>query len=304
VQGSKPAFDVVGTVLSAVGLFFVVIGILQAGDYGWLTARQDFVIGNTVLIEQGGISPVWLFIALGAGFLAWFFFHIRAFERAGKEPLLSTRLFHNRVSNLGLITQNTQWLMLLGTSFTVSVFLQVVRGFSAIETGLLFLPATIGLLLSSSSAGRLARRRSQRTIVRVGFVLTLAGLLLLLLPGAETAKPLVYFAFGGGLFVLGLGVGLMLTSSVTIVQSAFPEEDQGEISGLSRSVSNLGSSFGTAIAGSILVSAVNLGSQAYALALASLAVFGVIGLVAAILLPADAGRAADAGLATDERQAA
>jgi hypothetical protein len=70
------------------------------------------------------------------------------------------------------------------------------------------------------------------------------------------------------------------------VQSSFPEGLQGEISGLSRSVSNLGSSFGTAIAGTILVSGVGTGNEAYALAMGALAVAAAIGLAAAIFLPA------------------
>ena len=75
----------------------------------------------------------------------------------------------------------------------------------------------------------------------------------------------------------------MLTPSVNIVQSSFPEDRQGEISGLSRSVSNLGSSLGTAIAGTILVS--GLTDRSYGLAMVSLAAVGLIGLGAAMLLP-------------------
>ena len=126
VQGPKPRFDLLGAVLSAAGLFFVVVGILQAGTYGWITAKQDFVIGDTVVIPAGGISPLWLFVLIGALLLAWFFWHIRSMERAGKEPLLSTRMFKNRVANLGLITQTSSGLVLLGLSFVVSVFLQTV----------------------------------------------------------------------------------------------------------------------------------------------------------------------------------
>ena len=77
----------------------------------------------------------------------------------------------------------------------------------------------------------------------------------------------------------------MLTPSVNVVQSSFPEELQGEISGLSRSVSNLGSSLGTAIAGTILVSSLATGNRSYSLAMVALAVFGLIGLGAALLLP-------------------
>ena len=105
---------------------------------------------------------------------------VRAKERAGKEPLLSTSLFHNRTSNLGLVTQNTQWVMLLGTSFVVSAYLQVVRGYDAIQTGVIFTAATVGLLASSLAAERLAKRYAQRTLILAGFVLTIAGVGVLL----------------------------------------------------------------------------------------------------------------------------
>ena len=172
-------------------------------------------------------------------------------ERAGKEPLLHTRMFQNRVSNLGLVTQNIQWLVLLGLSFVVSVYLQQVRGYGAIETGLILTPATIGILLSSMAArpvgaavfpgnpdpgglcrddGRRAppagagQRHVQRSHLCAGPV-----------PGR--------FRRWGHVDLLGQRRAI-----------GFPEEDQGEISGLSRSVSNLGSSLGVAIAGTVIVS--------------------------------------------------
>jgi MFS family permease len=282
VQGEKPTFDFVGAVLSAVGLFFVVVGILQAATYGWFTSTQDFVIGSLVLIPAGSISPVWVFVLIGALLLVWFFRHISSMERAGKEPLLATRMFKNRVSNLGLTTQMVQWLVLLGLSFVVSVYLQTVRGYSAIATGLILTPATVGILVSSMAAGRLAQRRAQSTLIRAGFVVTILGVvaLLLLVPGTTDVLPFV-----PGLLLVGLGVGVMLTSSVNVVQSSFPEQDQGEISGLSRSVSNLGSSLGVAIAGTVIVSQVVAANVGYALALVVLLVFAVVGLIAAFLLP-------------------
>jgi predicted MFS family arabinose efflux permease len=117
-------------------------------------------------------------------------------------------------------------------------------------------------------------------LILAGFVTTIAGIGLV---GASDA----ILAFVPGLLLIGLGVGVMLTPSVNVVQSAFPEDQQGEISGLSRSVSNLGSSLGTAIAGTILVSDLAAGNRAYALAMASLAVIGLIGLGAALLLPSN-----------------
>ena len=282
VQGARPRFDLIGTILSAAGLVLVVLGILQAGTYGWITASQNFTIGNTVVIPQGGISPVWLFVGIGALFLVGFFFWIRSRERAGKEPLLSTHLFRNRTSNLGLVTQLIQWFIMQGSFFVISVFLQEVHHFNAIQTGLTLTPTTIGILLTGGIAGRLAQRRAQRTLIQAGFVSTIVGMILLLLLARLTSSSLASIP---GLLLIGLGVGVMLTSSVNVVQSSFPDKDQGEISGLSRSVSNLGSSLGTAIAGSVLVTTLVPPDKTYPLALITMIVFACIGLIAALLLP-------------------
>jgi MFS family permease len=186
------------------------------------------------------------------------------------------------VSNLALVTQNLQWLLLMGTSFTVAVFLQTVRGYNAIETGVIFTAATAGVLISSLGAERFAKRRSQKVLIVTGFIVTALGIVLLIALAVAWSSVV---AFVPGLLLIGLGLGVMLTPSVNIVQSSFPEELQGEISGLSRSISNLGSSFGTAIAGTILVSGLAAGNRSYALAMAVLAAFAVIGLVAALRLP-------------------
>ena len=126
-----------------------------------------------------------------------------------------------------------------------------------------------------------------------GFVLTIAGIVVFLAMVSST--PSVW-AFAPGLFLIGLGVGVMLTPSVNVVQSAFGDELQGEISGLSRCVSNLGSSLGTAVAGTILVAGITATPErSYGLALAVLAVIGIVGLVAAAFLPRHLAPATGAG---------
>ncbi|WP_167138601.1 MFS transporter [Diaminobutyricimonas sp. TR449] len=255
-------FDVLGAVLSAGGLILIVLGIL---------ATDNSLFLMLVLVGSGALV------------LVGFFLSVRAKERAGKEPLLSTSLFRNKTSNLGLITQNAQWLMLLGFSFVAASFLQVVRGYNAIETGIIFTAATIGLLASSLAAGPLSKRFAQKTLIVAGFVMTTVGMLLglWLVPGTETG-----WAFAPGLLLTGLGVGLMLTPSVNVVQSSFSESKQGEISGLSRSVSNLGSSLGTAIAGTVLVAGIaSTPGRNYALSVIVLAVVGLVGLAAALFIP-------------------
>ena len=280
-EGSRPRFDLLGAVLNAAGLFLIVLGVLQSGTYGWFTATKDFSVAGHVVIHEGGISPVWLFVAAGAVVLAAYFWYAARRERAGREPLLSPRLFKNRMSNLGLVTQNIQWLIMQGSFFVISVFLQTIGKRSAIETGLILSPATIGILLASALAGRMARNRTPRFLIRGGFVAWMLGMLLLLLL-ARSASGVLEFV--PGLLVIGLGIGVMLTASANVVQSAFPDSQQGEISGLSRSVSNLGSSLGTAIVGSVLIGAES--GQTYVFALLVMVGFALIGLGAAVLLPA------------------
>jgi MFS family permease len=243
-------FDTVGAILSAVGLVVLVGGIMAADE---------------------NLALMLILLAAGALILAGFFAWIRRRERAGKEALLSTALFRNRTSNLALVTQ-----------FVVSAYLQVVRHYNAIQTGVIFTAATVGILLSSLAAGRLARRYRQRSLILVGFVITIVGIIVLLV--LVKGRPGAWY-FAPGLFLIGVGVGVMLTPSVNVVQSAFPEKLQGEISGLSRSVSNLGSSLGTAIAGTILVAGLTDPKRAYGVAMIVLAVIGLIGLGATILLP-------------------
>jgi predicted MFS family arabinose efflux permease len=101
------------------------------------------------------------------------------------------------------------------------------------------------------------------------------------------------WAFAPGLFLIGFGCGLMLTPSVNVVQSSWPEREQGEISGLSRAVSNLGSTLGTAIAGTVLV--LELTTHSYALAMVVLGVASLLGLGAALFLPDHIEPATDAG---------
>jgi MFS family permease len=253
-------FDTMGAILSAAGLVLIVTGVLAADN--------NLIVTAVLLI-------------VGALVLSLFFAHIRKRERQGREPLLRTAVFRNRVANIGLATQNMQWLLLMGVAFVVSAYLQVVRGYNAIQTGVIFTAATGGILVSSLAAERLAKRYEQRTLMAAGFATVIVGIAVFL--GLVKGSPSAW-AFAPGLLFIGLGVGVMLTPSVNVVQSAFPEALQGEISGLSRCISNLGSSLGTAIAGTILIS--TLDRSSYAAAMIVLAVIAVIGLGVTMLMPA------------------
>jgi MFS family permease len=256
-------FDAFGAILSAGGMLMLVLGILQAGN-------------NWALFG--------VFLALGVVLQGCFILYVRREERAGKEPLLSTKLFRSRTANLALVTQNIQWLLLMGSFFVISVFLQVQRGYSAISTGVVFIAAIGGVGTASAFAERLARRRSQRTLIIAGFIVTVYGIGLLLALYKLTSSV---GAFSPGLLTMGLGIGLMLTPSVNVVQSRFPNEEQGEISGLSRAVSNLGSSLGTAIAGTIVVADASAGNTSYVIAMVVLAGIALLGLAVSFFIPSE-----------------
>jgi len=282
-EASRPRFDLLGALLSAAGLILLVVGILLTGTYGWgLTVSGATPVGMFEL-TPGSLSPVYPTVVVGLVLIALFFRHIVNVERDGGQPLLASSTFRNRISNLGLFTQNMQWLGLQGTAFVVSVFLQTVRGLSPVQTGLVLTPATIGILVASALAPRMAGRRPQAVLIRAGFAITIAGLALLLVLSAVSSDLLLTVP---GLLLAGLGTGVMLTASVNVVQSSFPEDEQGDISGLSRSISNLGSSLGVAIAGSVVVSSAFTGNGGFAAAVAVLAGFAALGLVAAFLIPA------------------
>ena len=281
-SGRKHRFDLTGAVLSAAGLFFVVLGLLESRTYGFFASRKAFAIAGTVVLPKGGVSPVWPIVAIGAVFLLCFVLHVRFAERKGKDVLLALRLFGNRVANLGLGTQVIQWLVLQGSFFVLSVYLQEVDGYNAIRTGLLLTPSTIGILAASAAADRLARRRPQRSLIIAGFAVAFAGIVLLLALVRAHSGILTWIP---GLLLSGVGSGIMLTSSVNVVQSSFPDSDQGDISGLSRSVSNLGSSVGTALVGSVLVAVKMPAGHPFAVALIMLAVITLIGLVLSVLMP-------------------
>ncbi|MGD9894276.1 MAG: MFS transporter, partial [Dehalococcoidia bacterium] len=256
LQGPKPKLDVVGAIISGLGMTALVVGALLAGQYGWISARKDFVVAGRTLIEQGGIAPVWLFFAIGAIALLGFGIWARYRERHQKEPLVPTRVLLDRVAVPGLITQNAQWFLQIGMIFVVSVYLQVTFEFSAIKTGFTLLPAIIGLMFFSRRAGQLTKKYPARAILQAGFiVIELGALALLLMVDANAGAA----RFIPGLFLIGSGIGLVMPASVNVVQSAVPDEDQGAISGVSRSASNLGSSLGTAVAGAVLVSALIVG---------------------------------------------
>lgn len=235
--------DWVGAVLSALGLATIVFAVLQASNWGWLQPRSS-------PIEPFGFSLTPFVIAAGALLLVAFSAWERRRERRGEEPLVHLRLLKVPRLRGGVATLLAQNLTLMGIFFTVPLFLQIVQGLDALETGVRMLPASIGLFVSALAGSALSKRFAARPLVRVGLAIVFVAALLLL----DTVEPeLDNASFLIAMGVLGIGMGLVVSQLGNVVQSSVGEEDRSEAGGLQNTAMQLGSSLGTAFLGAIVI---------------------------------------------------
>jgi EmrB/QacA subfamily drug resistance transporter len=242
-EGPAPALDWVGSILSALGLGLLVFGVLNASRWGWIAPRNSPV-------EPFGFSLAPFLVAGGGVLLVAF----RAWERREEEhdhtPLMHFALLARPVLRSGLVMFLGQNLVLMGVFFAVPLYLQVVQGYDALQTGIRMLPTSIALLVMAIVGARLATRFSPRSIVRVGFLFLLAAVAFLL----GTIEPEIDTAdFNVAMAVLGVGMGLVVSQLGNVVQSAVQESDRSEAGGLQYTAQQLGSSLGTALIGAIVI---------------------------------------------------
>ncbi|MFI2413391.1 MFS transporter [Streptomyces sp. NPDC018947] len=243
--GRRPRLDGVGAVLSAAGLGLGVLGVLQSSTWGWVEPRNP---PFTVL----GFSPTLFVVGAGLVVLAAFRFWERRRTGRGADPLVHLALLGRPVLRAGLTTLLGQNLILLGLFFAIPLYLQVVQGFDAFQTGLRLLPVSATMLVTSLCGSSLGRRVGPRRVVRLALVVLVAAVVWLL----ATIDPVIDDAqFAGAMAVLGVGVGLLASQLGNIVQSDVGEDERSEAGGLQFTAQNLGSALGTALIGSILVGA-------------------------------------------------
>ncbi|MFF7971586.1 MFS transporter [Streptomyces sp. NPDC007905] len=243
--GPPPRLDGIGAVLSASGLGLGVLGVLQSSTWGWVQPRNP---PFTVL----GFAPTLFVVGAGVAVLALFVHWDRRREATGADPLVHLSLFGVPPLRSGLLTLLSQNLILLGLFFTIPLYLQVVQGFDAFQTGLRLLPVSVTMLVTSLAAARLGRTLGPRRVVRLA-LLTLTVAIVWLL---ATIDPVIDDAqFAGAMAVLGIGMGLMASQLGNVVQSSVGEEARSEVGGLQFTAQNLGSALGTALIGSMLIGA-------------------------------------------------
>lgn len=240
-----PRLDGVGAALSAAGLGLGVLGVLQSSTWGWIEPRNP---PFTVL----GFSPTLFVIGAGIAVLAQFRVWEGRREARGTDPLVHLSLLGRPVLRAGLTTLLSQNLILLGLFFAIPLYLQVVQGFNAFQTGLRLLPVSATMLVTSLCGSALGHRMGPRRVVRLALAILAAAVVWLL----ATIDPVIDDAqFAGAMAVLGAGVGLLASQLGNVVQSGVGEEERSEAGGLQFTAQNLGSSLGTALIGSILVGA-------------------------------------------------
>jgi MFS family permease len=147
-----------------------------------------------------------------------------------------------------LLAQN---LILMGIFFTIPLYLQVVQGLDALETGLHMLPASAGLFLAAIAGSGLARRFSARRIVRAGLAVVLVAVFVML---GTIDVELDSSSFLVAMGVLGIGMGLVVSQLGNVVQSSVGDRDRSEAGGLQNTSMQLGSSLGTALLGAVVIS--------------------------------------------------
>ena len=241
--GSRPHFDLVGAFLSAAGLGVFVYGVLRTSEWGWFVPKPG---GPSWL---GMSASVWVMVA--GVLVVWLFLRWEPHQaRHGREPLVDPALFANRQLTGGLTMFFLQFLVQMGVFFVVPLYLSVALGMSALRTGVHILPLSVTLLLAAALIPRLFPRGSPRLIVRLWVLCLFAGAFALtaaLNAGSSAAVVTI------PLSLIGLGMGALASQLGAVTVSAVPDSRSAEVGGVQNTVTNLGASIGTALAGSIVI---------------------------------------------------
>jgi Na+/melibiose symporter-like transporter len=233
-------------VLSAAGLGLLVFGVLRSSEWGWIHPKPD---GRS----WAGLSPtIWLILA--GLFVIWVFsrWEVRRVSR-GEEPLVRPGMLKNRQLSGGLLMFFFQYLVQAGLFFVVPLFLSVCLGLSALATGARLLPLSVTLLVAAIGIPRFFPDVSPRLVVRGGLLSLLAGTIVLLAGLDEDAGPEVVLV---PMLLVGLGIGALASQLGSVTVSALPDDESPEVGGVQNTMTNLGASMGTALAGSLMIAAV------------------------------------------------
>jgi MFS family permease len=245
----RPQLDVIGVLLSSLGLALGVFGILKSSEWGWIEPRGALTIGGQEITPLG-FSSVPFFILAGIGCLAAFTMWEERRERAGRDTLLDRSMLRIERLRAGLTTLLMQQLILLGTFFVLPVYLQVVLGLDAFETGKRLFPMSVTMFAAAMAGPKLAAGIAPKRVAQCG-LLALAAASVLLLGTIDVELSGTEFAVALALF--GVGAGLLLSQLGNVIMSSVDPARINEAGGLQGTAQNLGASLGTALIGSVLI---------------------------------------------------
>ena len=247
----RPKLDLVGVAISAVGLGLAVFGILKSSEWGLIEPRGALTIGGDE-ITPFGFSIVPFLIVAGVGCLGAFVLWEERRERLGRDTLVDRSLLKIGQLRAGLSTLMMQQFILLGTFFVLPVYLQVVLGLNAFDTGKKLFPMSVAMFIAAMAGPKLAAGFAPKRVAQAGLIaLMLASVLLVGTIDVELSEA----GFAVALAVFGVGAGLLLSQLGNVIMSSVDPAKTNEAGGLQGTAQNLGASLGTALIGAVLIAA-------------------------------------------------
>jgi MFS family permease len=240
---TRPKLDLVGAVLSALGLGLLVFGVLRSGEWGWIKPRPDGT-------SWWGLSPtIWL-ILVGLGVLYLFLQWETRRQERGQEPLVQPVMLKNKQLTGGLTMFFFQYLAQAGLFFVVPLYLSVCLGLSALATGARLTPLSLTLLAAAIGIPRLRPNANPQRVVRLGLLALLLGTVILLGALDTDSGPEIVLL---PMLLIGAGIGALASQLGSVTVSAVPDDQAPEVGGIQNTATNLGASLGTALAGALLI---------------------------------------------------
>jgi MFS family permease len=245
--------DFLSGLLSAAGLTLIVFALLQSKTWGWILPKNSPEIGG-VPINPLGLSLV-PYLILAGGFLLWLFFiRQEALVKQGLPPLVHVSMLSIKRLRSGLSVLGAQYMVTAGLFFMVPVYLQMTLGYNALDTGIKIFPLSVALVLFSIVGTRMTAVWSPRRIIRLGQLILVVSSFVLL---GSVSLDLRNVIFAVGMFFAGAALGLLASQIGNVTMSSVGAEQSSEVGGLQGVFQNLGSSLGTALIGSVLISALS-----------------------------------------------
>ncbi|CUH44485.1 MFS transporter [Ruegeria atlantica] len=255
-RGSRPKFDYVGAALSVCGWSTIVMAVLLGQSYGFWLAKQPFVIGSMELVPLG-LSVVPFLFLIGVSLIVALFSWTAGRDESGDVALFRPSVFGTAGLKAGIAVRFIHMAVMAAFLFTMPLLLQLSFEFTAMETGLALIPFSLALLVSALGGARLSSRFSARLIIQTGFLLAIAGLVLIATTVSPDAQP-SDMATG---VVFGAGVGLIASQILNLVLSSVAPDQTAEVSGLNGTFEQLGNSIGVALVGTIMLGTLTTGLQ-------------------------------------------